>query len=399
VIIELLLALLIGITVGTFTGLAPGIHINLVASVTLANLSLLAGINPLAIAVFIAAMSITHTFTDFIPSIFFGAPNEDTILSVLPGHRLLMEGKGGEAMLLTLQGSIVALLISLVCVPVYIFALPALQTLMKPIIPYVLLAVSFYIILREKRPVVGFFAFALSGILGFLAFNLPVKDSLLPLLSGLFGVSGILTSISSKSIPKKQEKPKKARLLLPKIKYLYSIAIASIVGPLCSFLPGIGSSHISMISSEIVKHNERQFLFLTGISNTLAMTLSFVAAYVIGKTRTGSAAAIKDLLSTITFSNLVIILVACVLSGICAYFIGKKLSLVANNLVSTVSYMHINFVILGILLIVNLLLTNYLGMIILVTSSALGFWSIRSGARRINLMGSLIVPTVLYYLT
>jgi len=115
-ILELVAALIVGILFGTATGLFPGIHINLVAVGLLALLggAYFSGVESLVLVVFIVAMAVTHTFIDFIPSVFLGAPEEDSFLSVLPGHQLLKEGKGYEAVVLTLYGSLIALPIVLV---------------------------------------------------------------------------------------------------------------------------------------------------------------------------------------------------------------------------------------------------------------------------------------------
>ena len=93
-LIEILLAIGLGILAGIFTGLIPGLHINLIGAIVVS----FATKNPLGFPIYFAvgivAMSITHTFLDFIPSIFLGCPNEDTSLSSLPGHELLKQGKG-----------------------------------------------------------------------------------------------------------------------------------------------------------------------------------------------------------------------------------------------------------------------------------------------------------------
>ena len=93
--IQIILALFSGILFGTITGLTPGIHVNLVGAflVTL-SATILSSVNSLSLVVFIVAMAITHTFLDFIPSIFLGCPDTDTELSVLPGHELLKKGQG-----------------------------------------------------------------------------------------------------------------------------------------------------------------------------------------------------------------------------------------------------------------------------------------------------------------
>jgi len=98
-IAELFLALLLGVLAGIITGITPGLHINLVAVVLLSSSAfLLRFFPPVVLAAFIIAMSITHTFTDFIASIYLGAPDDDTALSVLPGHVLLLQGKGRHAL-------------------------------------------------------------------------------------------------------------------------------------------------------------------------------------------------------------------------------------------------------------------------------------------------------------
>ena len=78
---ELLFFLLLGILAGTFTGLMPGIHINLIGALLVsASVSFLFFIPPLYFVVFITSMAITHTFLDFIPSVFLGCPDTDTEL-------------------------------------------------------------------------------------------------------------------------------------------------------------------------------------------------------------------------------------------------------------------------------------------------------------------------------
>jgi putative membrane protein len=111
-LIEIVLFLLLGILFGTLTGLIPGIHINLIGVLLVsASVSLFFSINPVYFVIFISSMAITHTFIDFIPSIFLGCPDTDTELSVLPGHELLKKGQGYQAILLTCYGSLAAIFI------------------------------------------------------------------------------------------------------------------------------------------------------------------------------------------------------------------------------------------------------------------------------------------------
>ena len=206
-LIELSLALLLGLLAGTITGLIPGIHINLIA-VFLLSLSpiLLQRLAPLTLAVFITSMAITHSFLDFIPSIFLGAPDEDSFLAVLPGHELLKLGRGHEAVILTLYGSLTALLIILIFTPIFIFILPVIQSTIIRILPFILIFASLYLILREEEFLISLTVFLLAGFLGLLTFNLPIKEPLLPLLTGLFGFSALIISLrtSTTNLPKQK---------------------------------------------------------------------------------------------------------------------------------------------------------------------------------------------------
>jgi TctA family transporter len=67
----------------------------------------------LIVSTLIIGNVVTHTFLDFIPSVFLGAPEGDTALSVLPGHRLLLKGMGYEAVKLSAFGSLMSVFLAL----------------------------------------------------------------------------------------------------------------------------------------------------------------------------------------------------------------------------------------------------------------------------------------------
>ena len=119
-LIELTLAIVLGLIAGTITGLFPGIHNNLV-SVFIISISafLLTLTSPIILITFIVALAITHTFVDFIPSVYLGAPNDETNLSVLPGHQMLMAGYGHVAIFLSVYGGIISLGLLLILIPYY----------------------------------------------------------------------------------------------------------------------------------------------------------------------------------------------------------------------------------------------------------------------------------------
>ena len=84
----------VGIFLGCMTGLIPGFHVNNVAllALSISPLAVGAGIPLSAVAAVIVSMSTVHTFLNYIPSALIGAPDGDTALALLPGHRMLISG-------------------------------------------------------------------------------------------------------------------------------------------------------------------------------------------------------------------------------------------------------------------------------------------------------------------
>ena len=255
IFLEIILSILIGILFGIFTGLVPGIHINLV-SVLLVSVSayFLGFTSPVVLGTFIVSMSVTHTFLDTIPSIFLGAPSEDTALSVLPGHRLLLKGMGYEAVKLTVIGSLLCLILTLIMIPFVISYLPKVYNFMSPYIGWILLGVSIFMIIKENgldKRFWGFYVFMISGIFGLIVFNIPnLKQPLLPMLSGLFGISTLLVSLFEKvEIPKQRITE---MVNVPKLKGLKALLGATISGSLIGIFPGLGSAQAAIISMQFV---------------------------------------------------------------------------------------------------------------------------------------------------
>ncbi|MGB3943907.1 MAG: tripartite tricarboxylate transporter permease, partial [Methanothrix sp.] len=105
--IPLLISVILGFILGTVSGLTPGLHSNNFAALMLALSPAFfwLGLDPVDLAAAILAASVAQTFLDIIPSIFIGAPDAETALAILPGHEMMLEGKGIEAVRLSALGS------------------------------------------------------------------------------------------------------------------------------------------------------------------------------------------------------------------------------------------------------------------------------------------------------
>jgi len=388
------LSIFSGIIAGTITGILPGIHINLVASFLLA----LQFGDPILISCFIASMAITHTFLDFIPSVFLGAPEDDSnALSVLPGHRLLMKGYGYGAIKLTLFGSFFGLVLALLITPFYILFLKFCFPIIKYSVPFIILSISLFMIVKEKKKIIAFLVFVLSGIFGLLTFQIkPLSNPLLPLFTSLFGLPLLYLSIKNKTRIRKQKivdlKLSKKEKIRPLLSGLFSSIIVSLY-------PAVGPGQAAILGSEIFgKLNTKEFLVLIGSINTIVMLLSFVMAYQTGKTRTGSASAIKEIVENFDFNFLILLLISCFIAGIFSFFICKFLSRIIAKKIEKINYSLLCFFVIFFVVFINIFVSGIFSLLILVTGFFIGIIANVSGIRKIHMMGCLVIPTVFYFL-
>jgi len=150
-IFEISCAIILGILTGIFSGLTPGIHINLISLLVLSSSSfLLRYFSAEALAVYIISMAITHTFLDTLPSIYLGAPDEAQALNALPGHKYLMQGLGHYAVMLTLIGSFGALLFGLLISPLLLVSVKFLYPWIRPVTAFILILLIGYMIFKSS---------------------------------------------------------------------------------------------------------------------------------------------------------------------------------------------------------------------------------------------------------
>jgi len=391
-LIEILISTFIGIFAGTITGLLPGIHINLVGTILVSlSATFFSLINPLYLISFIASMAITHTFIDFIPSIFLGCPDTETQLSVLPGHELLKEGKGYEAVMLTARGGIFAVFIFILFSFPLSFLFSKIYDSIHSIMFYVLLATSFLLIFTEKKKLIALFVFLISGILGLCVLNLDMKEPLLPLLTGLFGSSMLIMSIKNKIQIPKQE------ITSPKIKMLKPMLGTLIASPLCGFLPGLGSGQAAVLGNNISRTDKKGFLVLIGATNILVMGLSFVSLYAISRTRTGAAAAIQQIIGSVSWKILIILLFVVLISGVISFFLTKIMTKFFSQRINKINYSFLSILTLIFLLIIVFFFSGFLGIIVLIASTLTGIYCNSLNVKKTHMMGCLLIPTILFY--
>ena len=398
--IEVIIAIILGIFSGVITGLIPGIHVNLISVLVVSFSSvLLTFLSPYLIAIYIISLAITHTFLDSIPSIYLGAPDEAQALNALPGHRLLQRGEGHNAIVCTVIGSLGCLILSLLLFPIFLVSMEKIYPIMKGLLGYILSLVMILMISKDKgKRFKSLLCFLSAGTLGLIVFSIPnLEQPLLPLLSGLFGVSILIHSFLSNSAIPVQVIDKK--LNLSKKNLIKSVSAASGVGFIAAFLPGFSSSQAAIVATNIVGDvGDEGFLTLVGGINTANMLISIGTIYALDKARNGAIVAVKELLGNIQLQEVILFLSVALLVGGLASLLALRISKSFAKYIVKVNYKRL---IISIILLISGMVFYFdglIGLIILVTAVAIGlvtsFWQVGKN----HLMGCLILPVILYFI-
>ena len=463
-LLAVLLFTLLGLTAGVGTGLAPGLHVNNVALLLLASRAafeaLVLQMFPAAgpeeviaiLSSFVMGTVIGHSFLDFIPSVYLGAPEEKTALSVLPGHRLLLAGQGHVACRLAAKGAIAGVAAAiLLLLPLRLFLGSPVNAYerVKGGIAFVLIGIAALLILSEKerrvkgraggerrlatRPRqwgIATLVFLTSGALGLALLDTTLLSAwnwfplgqasidfgtliLFPLFTGLFGFSTLVLSTRSRSIIPPQDLSADSKV--PRRRLAHGVLSGSIAGALVSWLPGLSSGAATALAQLLSRGRReepspeglREFMVALGAVSTATSVFTVSVLFIIDRARSGAAVAIRDLNAgplspwepaTQLPVLLATLLLSAALAAIVAYPLTIGFSRLAARRIHRVRYDVLARAVLGVLAVLILLLAGAAGLMVAAIAGVLGLVPPVAGVKRVHLMGCLIVPVVLLYL-
>jgi len=392
--IELAFFVLFGALLGIVTGLIPGFHPNLMATLMMGYLFF----PPFESSVFLIAAGVTHTFMNFVPAIYLGAPSEATALSVLPGHKMLLEGRGYEAVRLTVVGGLLSFLVVVSVLPFAFLLVPVIYSALESYIHVVLILIIGFMFFKD-RSYSSVLIFFLSGALGYAVLTMNfigTRHDLFPLLAGLFGISMLIQSVR-----KNPRIPTQNRSLsyIGKRTAVQGGLIGGLGGVLVGLLPGIGSAQATYIAQELTgEGNVREFMVAIGGVNTSNIIFSLLAIYLIGKPRSGVAVAVSRMMAELSFSTVLLFVgLVVVVSGFAAFstlFVSKR----SLSMFRKMDYRKLCIGVMIFILSMSFVVTGWKGVFVALIGSVLGLACILSGTRRSYLMGCILVPVILFFL-
>ena len=412
--IELVIACFIGILIGTTTGIIPGIHVNTAGAILFASSgALLTQVSPEFLCVLMVSMSIAHALIEFVPSMLLGVPQEGTATSILPGHRMVLEGRAKEVIRIVSVGGFGAIIVTIIMLPLFSIALPILHDTIKPYTWMILLVASVYLTYSLTANFRDFLwsmlLFILSGILGWILFQTPITSgvTLMCIFSGLFGISIILFSLNDSSTLPHQNPFYELNIDYNKFK---SIFAGGITGAILGFLPGFGPAQGTVIAQAVSGTNDNNdddtvnFLLATSGLNISDCLFSLMAIYIIGNPRSGIAVYMSYLISEMNMNHLIIFIFASLLAVSVSLAVSLKLGDSFSRLMGMVDYKKLSIgVILLQILILYIFIFYYKApiaymTIALITSTALGMLPHYIGVGKSHLMGVLIIPAIVIYM-
>lgn len=394
---EILAGTAAGVALGTLSGLLPGIHVNTLASILVAFLPFLLPLfGPVFLAAVLVAALVAHCFLDAVPSTFLGVPDADTAVAVLPAHSLCLEGRGEEAVRIAALGSATGVVLSIpLCLLLLVF-MPPLQPAVDWATGIVIVAVVTVLVLHSPsaRPAIA--VFLVSGLLGIFSFRYEYLSSspfgggaiLMPLLSGLFGVSVLLFSGKGKVPPQEF-----TGMEIGDRGIVRGTLLGGIAGVVVGWLPGLSNATANGVLASAVdsSRDRREYILATSAANTTNALVGLAALFAIERTRNGVVSA----LSAIEVPPLSYLLVSATIAALAAYILTLVFSGMAQFM-EGIDRTRLAAAVIVFVTLVSFLSTGPFGLLVLALATAIGCVPRLVAIPQVFCMGSIMVPVIFY---
>ncbi len=387
-----------GILLGTVSGLTPGLHVNNLALLLAAAAPAVPGPPAMVGAAMIAA-GVMHTFLEIVPTLAIGVPDPAMAPTALPGHRMVLGGRGREALRLSALGSGLAIAFAApLAVPVTV-GMQEVYPHVRRHLTLVLGALVAFLVLTEsswRTRTGGVAAFVGSTALGatFLdsspAGLLPTGDVLAPLFAGLFGVPVLLDAAGGDGVPEQAD----ATVAHSRRTVGAVAGLGTLSGAAVGYLPGVSSAIAAAVVLFLVPRNlgARGFVVATSGVNTANAVFALFALFTFGTPRTGVLVAVERASVPL---NLPLLLGSVCLAAAAGFVAVPTLGDRYLRTVGRLDPTRLSVAVLGLLAVISVLFAGVTGLLALVAATLVGLVPPRFGARRVHLMGVLIGPLML----
>ena len=128
------------------------------------------------------------------------------------------------------------------------------------------------------------------------------------------------------------------------------------------------------------------------------MAVSLVSLYTINKARNGAVLAIRELLTAIDLNSLILFLGAILFAGGIAVFLALFLTRIFVKLIEKVNYSMLCVSVISLITILVFYFSSWMGILILIISTAIGIIPNIVNVKRSHSMGCLMLPVILFFI-
>ncbi len=412
-------AAMAGALLGSLLACVPGLHVYNALALAVALLARHALPVPPAFAVpFVCGMIAAYSLLNTLPSILAAAPDESAFFTVLPGQKLLAQGRGYEACLLTALGGMGALLALVFLIgPWAPRWLPVVRHVFRPHGHWILWSVVAFMLLSEwpkpmgmrptgwrararawRSPGFGLLTFLLSGWLGFIAiYRSPVPaamafQNLMPAFAGLFTLPWLIMNLVSRVRMPRQSVRTDA---VPWHSVLTGAGAGLLGGGFAAFFPVVTAGVGGLLAGHATSlRDDRAFLVSQGAAKTMYMAGAMLLLFApgVGLVRGGAAWMTQSLVAAGTQREYGMALAALAIGGATALLLFGPLARLWIVLLQRLGVRRLSWGSLAMVVGLVFALTGGGGLILMLTGLGIGLIPVLFGARRMNGLGVVMLP-------
>lgn len=322
-------------------------------------------------------------------SIVLNIPDSNSCILPTASQKLVVKGQATQAIYSYFKGGILGAIFSIVLFPFVFLLIPFLLPIVNEYLLLILIFSVSYILLNSHNKV-GIFIFLLAGIFGYFILNIETDVNLIfPMFVGFFTIPALLI---------KSQKVIVHNMNLKEIKVNYKTTFLAVLASIIIFLiPGVATpTQIIILAGIFSQFKEEDYISAIGAINSSAIFYSLLMLDLIGKARTGVAIVANEMMSVDLYLHLFIGILSLLLFIIFVYLISKNLSRLVN-FISTFNHSYMKYLLLLYLLLMSYIITGAIGVLVLGFATLIGTITLIVQADRTNLMGSVILNSLLYY--
>ena len=410
-----------GAILATCLACIPALHIYNVAGLLLVLLVRYeTAVDPQVVSFLLLGMMVGYSLASVIPSVFMSVPDEATVWLVLPAQQYLLRGRGYEAIVLSLIGSLGSIVGLVVLAPVASRSLVWLRRVIQPHLAWIIGLFVTYVLVSEwpkgkgrghtvltrlwdgwRSLLAGQATFALSGLLGLvLTYRplTPLRASVLgwmPVFVGLFAVPWLVANALTRTrIPAQYAG---GSVDVTALEVISGIVSGIVGGLVAAVFPAITAGIGSLVAGHATaQRDERVFIVSQGAARTTYYVGALLLWYVPGLylVRGGMSSMQSALYTPRTPREYGIAVAMVALCGAVALVVSLLLAQLVSRFISRVRYRWLSLGILAMLVIVIWLTMGGTGVLVLATASGIGMIPVSCKCRRLNCVGVLLVPAL-----